>query len=136
MKRVIELTSNCRGILLLPTTYKILYNILFSRLSPYIDKITGVHLCGFQCIKLTTNQIFCIHQILEKKWESNGTMHQLFVDFEKAYDSVKREVLHKIVTEFGISVEQIRTIKVCLNKTCSKVHIGKNLSDAFLFQMV
>jgi hypothetical protein len=27
-----------------------------------------------------------------------------------------------------------RLIKTCLNKTCSKVHIGKNLSDAFPVQ--
>jgi hypothetical protein len=36
-----------------------------------------------------TNQIFCIQQILEKKWEYNGTVHQLFVDFKKAYDTVR-----------------------------------------------
>jgi hypothetical protein len=25
---------------------------------------------------------FYIHQILKKKWEYNGTIHQLFIDFE------------------------------------------------------
>jgi hypothetical protein len=29
---------------------------------------------------------------LEKKWEYNETLHQLFIDLEKAYDSVRREV--------------------------------------------
>jgi hypothetical protein len=29
------------------------------------------------------------------KWEYNGTVHQLFIDFKKAYDSIKREVLLK-----------------------------------------
>jgi hypothetical protein len=38
-------------------------------------------------------QIFCIRQILEKKWEYNETVHQLFTDFKKAYDSVGRKVL-------------------------------------------
>ena len=36
-----------RGISLLPTTYKILSNILLSRLIPYAEKITGDHQCGF-----------------------------------------------------------------------------------------
>jgi len=31
-------------------------------------------------------------------------------------------------------ISEIRLIKVCLNETCSKVHIGKNLSDAFPIQ--
>ena len=40
-----------------------------------------------------TDHIFCIHQILEKKWEYSETVHQLFIDFKEAYDSVRREVL-------------------------------------------
>jgi hypothetical protein len=37
-----------------------------------------------------------------RKWEYNGSVHQLFIDFKKAYDSVKREVLYNIILEFGI----------------------------------
>jgi len=40
--------------------------------------------------------------MLEKKWEYNEEAHQHFTDFKKAYDSVKREVLYKILLEFGI----------------------------------
>jgi hypothetical protein len=38
-----------------------------------------------------TDQIFYIQRILEKKWEYNGTVHQPFIGFKKAYDSVRRE---------------------------------------------
>jgi hypothetical protein len=31
--------------------------------------------------------------MLEKIWEYNETVHQLFVDFEKVYDSLRREVM-------------------------------------------
>ena len=44
-----------------------------------------------------TGLIFCIRQILEKKCEYNEAVHQLFVDFKKAYDSVRREVLYNIL---------------------------------------
>jgi hypothetical protein len=47
--------------------------------------------------------------------------HQLFIDFKKAYDSVKREVLYNIVLEFGIPEKLVRLIKMCLNETYSKV---------------
>jgi hypothetical protein len=33
--------SNYRGISLLSTSYKILSNVLLSRLSPYVDKVIG-----------------------------------------------------------------------------------------------
>jgi hypothetical protein len=34
---------------------------------------------------------------MDKKWECNGTVHQLFMDFKKGYDSVRREVLYSIL---------------------------------------
>jgi hypothetical protein len=90
--------SNYRGKSLLSTSYKILSNILPSRLSPYISEIIGDHQCGFRSNRSTTDQIFCIHQTLEKKWEYSETVHKLFVDFKKAYDSVKVEVLYNRVS--------------------------------------
>jgi hypothetical protein len=39
--------NNYHGISLLSTSYKILSNILLSRLVPYIDEIIGDHQCGF-----------------------------------------------------------------------------------------
>jgi hypothetical protein len=47
--------NNYRGISLLSTSYKILLNILLSRLSPYIDEIIGDHQCGFRHNRSATN---------------------------------------------------------------------------------
>jgi hypothetical protein len=69
-----------------------------------------------------------------KKWEYNGTVHQLFIDFKKAYDSVKREVLYIILLEFDIPKKLVRLTKMCLNETYSKVHTNKLLSDKFPIQ--
>jgi hypothetical protein len=80
------------------------------------------------------DQIFYIWQILEKKWEYNGMVHQLFIDFRKAYDSIKRKVLYNILLEFGIPKKLVRLIKICLNETCSKVSVGKLLFDKFPIQ--
>ncbi|KAJ4443786.1 hypothetical protein ANN_05564 [Periplaneta americana] len=70
-------------------------------------------------------------QILEKKWEYKSTVHQLFIDFKKAYDSVKREVLYNSLIEFGIPKKLVRLTKMCLSDTYSRVRIGQFLSDAF-----
>jgi hypothetical protein len=66
-----------------------------------------------------------------KEWEYNETVHQLFIDFKKAYDSVRREILYNILIEFGIPMKLVRVIKMCLNETCSKVRLVKHLSDSF-----
>ena len=39
--------SNYRGISLVSTTYKIIFNVLMSRLTPYAEESIGVRQCGF-----------------------------------------------------------------------------------------
>jgi len=36
------------------------------------------------------------------------------MDFEKAYDSGRREVLYNTLTEFGIFIKSVRLIEMCL----------------------
>jgi hypothetical protein len=67
----------------------------------------------------TTNQIFCIHQIQIKNWEYNGSVHQL---------CIMGEVLHNILTEFGMAMKLVRLITMYLNETHSKVCIHKILT--------
>jgi hypothetical protein len=66
--------------------------------------------------------------------EYNNTVHQLFVDCKKAYDSVRREVLYNILIEFGAPMKLVRLIKMYLNKTYSEACIGKHLSHNFPIQ--
>ena len=90
--------GNYRGISCLSITYKILSNILLSRLTPDAEEIIGDHQYRFQRHnRSTTDHVFCIRQILEKKWEYNESVHQLFIDFKKANDSVRREILYNIL---------------------------------------
>jgi len=77
------------------------------------------------------DHIFCTRQILEKKWEYNEEVYQLFIDFKKAYVSVRREVLYKILIEFGIPRKLVMLIKMSLTETYSRVRVGKNVSDRF-----
>jgi hypothetical protein len=69
-----------------------------------------------------------------KNWNLHETVHQLFIDFKKAYDLVRREVLYRILIEFGVPMKLVRLIKMCLKETYSKLHIGKHLSDGFPIQ--
>jgi len=50
---------------------------------------------------------------------------------KKAYDSVRREVLYKILIEFGIPKKLVSLIKMSVTQTYSRVRVGKNVSDRF-----
>ena len=123
--------ADCRGISLLSTAYKISSKFLLSRLTPYAEEIFGDHQFGFWHNRSTTDHIFCICQILEKKWEYSVAVHQLFVDVKNAYDSVRREVLYNILIEFNVPMKLVRLIKICLNETYSRIWVGRHLSVMF-----
>ena len=71
-----------------------------------------------------TGKLLIIYSVfikyLEKKWEYNEAVHQLYIDFKKSYDSVRREVLYNVLVEFGVTVKVVRLVKICLNETCSR----------------
>jgi hypothetical protein len=48
-------------------------------------------------------------------------MTQLFIDFEKAYDSVRRKTLYNILIESGVPMKLVRLIKMWLTETYSRV---------------
>ena len=75
--------SNCRGISLLPATFKNLSNILLPSLTLYSEEIIGDYQCGLRRNRATTDHIFCIRQIYEKKREYNETVHQLFIHLKR-----------------------------------------------------
>ena len=66
-----------------------------------------------------------------RNWLLLNLSRELFIDFKKAYDSVRREVLYKILIEFGIARKLVRLIKMGLTETYSRVRVGNNVSDGF-----
>jgi hypothetical protein len=80
--------NNYRPISLLSTFYKILSNILLARLTPYVSEVIGGHQCRFRLNRSTIN-------------------------FRKACDSLKREVLYSILLEFCMPKKLVRLIKMC-----------------------
>jgi len=58
-------------------------------------------------------------------------VHHLLIDFKKAYDSVRREVLYNILTDNGIPMKFWWLKKMCLYEKSSGVQVGKHLSGMF-----
>jgi hypothetical protein len=65
------LCNNYRVVTLLCTTYKILANILYAKLIPYAENVTGEYQGGLQRGRSTVDQMFTIRQILENCWDQN-----------------------------------------------------------------
>jgi hypothetical protein len=88
-------------------------------------KLLGTISVGFD----VTDQLLNSSSAFVRYWRNNGTVQQIFIDFTKTYDSVRRQGLYSTLIQFGVAMKLVQLIKMCLNERCSKVHTGKHLSD-------
>jgi hypothetical protein len=86
----------------------------------YVEEIIEDHHCEIWRNRLTTDRYSAFARYWRKKWEYNVTGRQLFIDFEEAYDSVRREVLYNILIEISSPLKIVRLIKLHLNETYRK----------------
>jgi hypothetical protein len=95
--------------------HKVLSFMLLSRLTSYVDAVTADPKCGFRRDPPHTDQTFCNHHMYSRKigGVANGTVHRAFMDFNKAYDLVRTEVLYNILNELSTSM---KTITLPVNK--------------------
>jgi hypothetical protein len=92
--------SNYWGISLLSTSYKILFNILLSRLSPYVDKIIGDHQCGFFHNRSTNDQIFAFIRY----WRKKGSTMKQYISYSQTWRMPMIHLGGKYCTTFSQSL--------------------------------
>ena len=70
------------------------------KIKPYIKKITGDYQNGFRDGSSVIDNIFVLKIMNEEIWEYNQIVQYLFVEFQKAYDPIHRDMLWKCMEEF------------------------------------
>lgn len=107
-------TSSYRGISLLNTLGKIYCRILFTRLkfwSEAEEKISPLQ-AGFRSNHSTIDNIFIVHALAEKAISvKRGKLYCAFMDLEKAFDSVDRELLWVTLVKKGISKKFLKALQ-------------------------
>jgi len=91
--------------------------------------VIGDYQGSFRPGRLTTDLIFIVRQLIQKTWEFNKEMHILFVDFQKAYDSIQREGLINTLAELNFPHKLINLIKSSIMETYFRVRIGNIKSE-------
>ena len=69
------------------------------------------------------DNIFVQKIINEEIWEYNQSVQYLFIDFQKAYDCIHRDMLRKCLEELKIPTKLINMCKTCVQKTRSVIRI-------------
>lgn len=126
--------GNYRGISLLSIGGKILTKIMASRLLKYIESIIPESQSGFRPKRGTIDLIFTLRQLQEKVREQQSKMFIAFIDLTKAFDSINREALWKIMERFGIPGKFMRVCKSLHENNWARVIHNGEPTDPFLTQ--
>ena len=94
--------GNWRGVTLLSVPGKVLCLILLERLKVELDSLIRDEQAGFRPGRSCSDQIFTLRNIIEQCIEYQNSIYLNFVDFKKAFDSIHRDSLWKILRAYGV----------------------------------
>lgn len=119
--------KNYRGICVTSSMGRLYGRIIKSRLEENIVDIEEQS--GFRRGRSCLDNIFTLKQVIEKRVARNIDTHIIFIDLEKAYDSVPLNKLFEVLTKRGISETYIRCIYKIYKNTECVVKVGSQISN-------
>ena len=103
--------NNYRGIFLLEVTGKVFARIIVNRILPVMEERLDPWQFGFRPKRGTLQAISILRRIQEEGRYRNQKVYGIFIDLEKAFDSVPREVLWACLKRFGLTDKILCLIK-------------------------
>ena len=89
----LKIYDNWRGICVLPAISKIISKVILDRIKDHLYSNIDREQAGFRPGSSCVDHINTLRLIIEQSAEYRSDLHLVFVDFEKAFDSVDRELL-------------------------------------------
>nr|VZI48821.1 unnamed protein product [Spirometra erinaceieuropaei] len=127
-----QVCDNHRDISLLNIAGKIFARILLNRLNNYLEQgLLPESQCGFRRHRGTTDMIFAARQLQEKCQEMRTHLYSTFVDLTKAFDTVNREGLWKIMQKFGCPERITQMVRQLHDGMMARVTDNGAVSEAF-----
>ena len=123
--------GNWRGITLLSLTNKVFSKIIHMRLAQALDTHIRQQQAGFRPGRSCSDHIFTLRQILEQSKEWNAPLYVNFIDMEKAFDSIHRDSLWKILRHYGIPQKLVKIVRILYNDFKSQVICNTELTAPF-----
>ncbi|BHF58429.1 hypothetical protein SprV_0100138100 [Sparganum proliferum] len=127
-----QVCENHRGISLLNIAGKIFARIFFNRLNNHLEQgLLSESQCDVRRHCGTTDMIFAARQLHEKCQKMRTHLYSTFVDLTKAFDTVNREGLWKIMRKLGCPERFIEIVRQLHDGMMARVTDNGAVSEAF-----
>lgn len=121
--------GNYRGIKLLCHTMKIWERIIDTRLRNIIS--LHPNQCGFVGGRSTTDAIQAFRVLMEKYKEAKQDLHSIFIDMEKAFDRVPRDLIWKALRSQMVPEVYVNAIKDMYKEAATMIRCAAGTSEQF-----
>jgi hypothetical protein len=115
----IQSYTNYRGIKLMSHTMKLWERVIKHRLRGTTRVSTNQF--GFMPRRSTKEAIFLIRQVMERFREQKKDLHMVFIDLEKAYDKIPRNVMWWALDKHKVPTKYVTLIKDMYNNAMTSV---------------
>ncbi|XP_072036995.1 uncharacterized protein [Amphiura filiformis] len=113
--------NNCRGIILTSIVAKTYNRMILNRIRPEIDQHLRTNQNGFRVGRTTVGHIFALRRLIEEVKAHNLPAIITFIDFKKAFDTIHRGKMLKILHAYGIPELIVEAICQMYQNTKAKV---------------
>ncbi|XP_048488766.1 uncharacterized protein LOC125491268 [Plutella xylostella] len=121
--------GNYRGIKLMAHTMKLYEKVIESRIRR--ESTVSANQFGFMPGRSTTDAIFAVRQLMEKFRAVQRNLHMVFIDLEKAYDRVPRDLLWRCLQNKGVPVKYISIVQDMYAGANTQVRTAVGVTDRF-----
>jgi hypothetical protein len=126
--------DNWRAITLLSVPSKVFTMVLLNRIKEHVNLRLQKEQAGFRPNCSCIDQINTLRIVIEQCIESASRLYTVFVDFEKAFDSINREVMWKEVKCYGVPTQIVSLIKKTYQGYAGRVVHEGRVSEPILVQ--
>uniref|UniRef100_A0A8I6YD54 Reverse transcriptase domain-containing protein n=1 Tax=Hordeum vulgare subsp. vulgare TaxID=112509 RepID=A0A8I6YD54_HORVV len=125
----VQSCTNYHGIKLMSHTMKLWERVIEHRLR----RLTSVtkNQFGFMPGRSTMEAIFLVRQLMERYREQKKDLHMVFIDLEKAYDKIPRNVMWWALEKHKIPMKYITLIKDMYDNVVTSVRTSDGDTDDF-----
>ena len=118
-----------RPISIMNTGSKIMSLVLTSRITPRIDRRLHESQNGFRRNRGTDDAVFTLRRITEKVRNTNTPLYLVYLDLQKAYDTIPRKAVWAVLQNMGVEGPLLHAIRATYHETKASVIVGSETSS-------
>jgi hypothetical protein len=124
--------ANYRTISLMNHMCKILMKIIQSRLQARVEPYLAEEQAGFRKDRSTVQQILILKLMAEQAWQKRQPIYNCFIDFSKAFDTIKHDVTWAVMDSFGVDGKITRLLQNIYRGSVAAVRVGQQEGEWFV----